>query len=511
MKPYKLKQGTCQWSFQRSRAKIQGFCGSFANGKSTGMIVKALRLVRDYPGSLGLMGRSTYPKLNDTLRKDFLAWCPPSWIKKRPTQDDNSCYFVNGSVVHFRYIAQKGKTSEDGSTTSNLLSATYDWIVVDQIEDPEIGHKDFLDLLGRLRGETPYKPSLAKGEKEDETMPSDGPRWFMFGANPCSGWVFNKVIRPWQRWYDRGIFSDDLIVDEESQLPLMELFESDIYANATNLRPDYIKSLEASYKGQMRERFLKGKWVSFEGLVYDTFDEQRNTLTRDQMIKHLLNCRKRHVRVRVMEAYDFGNVSPSCYLLSFVDELGRVFIIDGFYQAGFGYEFHPPAIMEVRYKYMGLLNTKEPILADPAIFRKQVVQGRTTGTSIAKLLREGGVEVAPAQSDVKAGVAKVSSYWSGRDDVEHILTSEMPGPMLYVCQDLTWYIDEITNYHWKKNPFGDNTDEPMDRNDHAMDCTKYLLSRLPEASRIVVPKDVLPPQWKFWHEFDPKERRYSRV
>jgi hypothetical protein len=33
------------------------------------------------------------------------------------------------------------------TSSSNLLSATYDWIVVDQIEDPEITEKDFLDFL----------------------------------------------------------------------------------------------------------------------------------------------------------------------------------------------------------------------------------------------------------------------------------------------------------------------------------------------------------------------------
>ena len=138
MKAYNLEEDSVQWNFWHSRAKIQGMTGSFANGKSTALIVgKALKLIREYPGCTGLMARATYPKLNDTLRKDFLMWCPPHWITKRPTQDDNSCYFTNKSAVHFRYIAQRGKMSEDGTTTSNLLSATYDWIIVDQIEDPE--------------------------------------------------------------------------------------------------------------------------------------------------------------------------------------------------------------------------------------------------------------------------------------------------------------------------------------------------------------------------------------
>ena len=45
-----------------------------------------------------------------------------------------------------------------------LLSATYDWIGLDQIDDPGITHKDFLDLLGRLRGDTPYR--VEEGEED---------------------------------------------------------------------------------------------------------------------------------------------------------------------------------------------------------------------------------------------------------------------------------------------------------------------------------------------------------
>jgi hypothetical protein len=117
---------------------------------------------------------------------------PPDWIKKMPTQDDNTCYLTNSTIVNFRYISQRGKQNVDGSTTSNLLSATYDWIGIDQIEDPEIVHKDLLDLMGRLRGQTPYRPD---GE-EDTTMPDSGPRWLMLTSNPTSNWVYKEIIKP---------------------------------------------------------------------------------------------------------------------------------------------------------------------------------------------------------------------------------------------------------------------------------------------------------------------------
>jgi hypothetical protein len=255
MPNYNLKRGSLQWGFNTSRAKMQIFGGAFANGKTTALVIKSLQLAKDYPGCNGLLARETYPKLNDTLRKEFFKWCPADWIRKRPTQEDNTCYMHNGSTINFRYVSQRGKNTADGSSSSNLLSATYDWIGVDQIEDPGIGHKDLLDLMGRLRGQTPYRPA----ESNDSTMPSTGPRWVMLTANPSPNWFFKEIVQPYLIWKKSGVRTPKLIVDTETGSPIMELYEGSTYTNAENLPPDYIKGLESTYKGQMRERFLEGK------------------------------------------------------------------------------------------------------------------------------------------------------------------------------------------------------------------------------------------------------------
>ena len=80
MPTFKLHRGSLQERFLKSRAKIQIYGGGFANGKTATSCIKAIELAKDYPGSNGLMARSTYPKLNDTLRKEFLKWCPVDWI-----------------------------------------------------------------------------------------------------------------------------------------------------------------------------------------------------------------------------------------------------------------------------------------------------------------------------------------------------------------------------------------------------------------------------------------------
>jgi hypothetical protein len=508
MPNYRLQEGTAQHGFQMSRAKVQIFGGGFANGKTTGLVIKSLSLCKAYPGCMGLLGRETYPKLNDTLRKEFFKWCPTHWVKKRPTQEDNSCYLINGSVVHFRYVAQRGKsTNEDGTTTSNLLSATYDWIGLDQIDDPGITHKDFLDLLGRLRGDTPYR--VDEGE-EDATMPSDGPRWLMMTLNPSQNWAYHELIKPFIDWRDRKIFSPKLLIDSDTQVPIIDLQESDTYQNKANLKPDFIKTLETTYKGQMRERYLLGKWAAFEGLVHPEFDTARHVLKREVMLDVLQKCRDRHVKVQSIEGYDFGIVTPTCYMLGFVDDYGRVFILDGFYHPNFDVMQHANVIREIRARYHGLLFVNEPIIADPAIFRRIVVAGQAVrSTTIARILKDAGLNLRAGSSDVLSGIAKVNSYIAGTQRVTHTVTGERPGPLLYVADELPWFQDEVMGYYWKRDTQGKNIDEPVDHNDHAMNTIKYMLSKLPDPSEIKIPEDTLPPSWTYWQEMSTEDYRLS--
>jgi len=271
---YKVHEGSLHDRFQRSHKKIQLIGGGYGNGKTTAAVIKGLTLAREYPGCNGLVARATYPKLKATIRKEFVNWCPASWIARDVDSKDNLIELLNGSVINFSHIQQSGKQHE--STTSNLLSATYDWIIIDQIEDPEIVEKDFNDLLGRLRGQTVY-------QGDDETMPTSGPRWMIAMCNPTRGWVFRKLVKPLK---DReiGIRNPDLLVDEKSQEPIIELFEGSTYDNAANLPADFITTLESSYKGQMRSRFLLGEWGAYEGLVYPQYSVETNVIKYEVML-----------------------------------------------------------------------------------------------------------------------------------------------------------------------------------------------------------------------------------
>jgi hypothetical protein len=499
MPTYNLEEGTPQHQFAQSKIKIQMFGGGFGNGKTAALCIKALRLAALYPGSNGLLARDEYKKLNDTLRKEFFIWCPAGWIKKMPTKEDNSCYFKNGSVINFRYVAQRGKSSETGDTTSNLLSATYDWIGVDQVEDPAISYKDFLDLMGRLRGSAAYRPS---DEEFDEEMPKSGPRWLMLTCNPTHNWVYKKLVFPLITYQKKGLITEDLIISPRTGTPMIELIEGSTYTNRKNLSDDFLEGMEGTYKGQMRERYLMGKWAAFEGLVYPEFDENIHGVSIEMIEAHLADLLRRHYVVEAFEIYDYGKAVPTCYCFGFVDDWGRVFILDGFYKPEMQLPEQAKKIKEIRRQWLTEISIESPINADPDMFKRKVVSGyKSKGETIADLFKvEHGIRMRPGLNDNKTGIAKVSAYLNGAHHIENPFTGARPGPLFYYSDRLEFISNEFQNYFWRRNPMGSNMDEPMDRDDHFMTALKYGLSKLPSPSELHIPASALPKPWEFWHE-----------
>ena len=504
-KEYILKQNGLHERFFASRAKVQFFGGGYGNGKTSAMTVKSLQLAEDYPGLAALFARSTYPKLNDTLRKTFEDFCPEDWIASFPKSknSENSATLTNGSKFNFRYISQKTST-EDGGKTSNLLSATYDLIVVDQIEDPEITYKDFLDLFGRLRGSTLYRGN-------DPTMPRTGPRWMMISSNPTRNWVYTKIIAPLKKYQATGEITEDLLCErDEYRRPilidgkpiiLIELFEGSTYENAHVLEKDFITTLQSIYTGQMGERFLKGMWSSYEGLVYPSFDPNKHMIDHHRMLGYLNQLRSEGYIVPFVESYDYGIASPSCYLLAFVDPFGNVCVIDGYYKKEYILEEQAEKIVELRNKYRA--NTRF-VYGDPDIFRKKAGQKQTVGKSITELFYEINPEImfVRGNNDIKNGIVKVTSYLNGYKHHINPFDGSYVSPYIFFSKNLQFLEDEFNGYFWKENKHGEKDDEPTDKSDHAMDSLKYLLSEVPETATLYKRSLLSPSHLTQWTEIE---------
>lgn len=500
---YIIEEGSVHERFLQSRAQIQLFGGGFGNGKTSAICVKTLSILRDYPGCNGLIARATFPKLNDTIRKEFKKWCPPSFINSFPESknSDNTAKFTNGSMCNFRYIAQQGKQLEQ--STSNQLSATYDFVAVDQVEDPEITEKDFYDLLGRLRGNAVYRG-------RDPTMPKIGPQFMMLSCNPNAGWVYRRIVRPLKLYLDTGRVTDELLCDRDSeQRPvltngkptlLIDLFEGPTHANYRNLTTKYIKLLESTYTGQMRDRYLLGEWASYEGLVYPQWDDTRHVIPHNDMLNYLddLTMYQRYNPTWI-EGYDFGIASPSCYLLAFVDPDYKVHILDGFHRKEFDVKDQAAAILAIRARY-GVGDSI--IFADPSIFRRMRVNSATVGKSTPDLFWDyGKLRFRRGNNDILNGILKVQSYLAVQGSLRHPYSGDSYSPLLFCSDKLDFIPDEMSAYMWKRDAHDVPQDNPIDDNDHAMDTIKYLLSEQPDVGTITSELNDVP-AYMMWREAD---------
>jgi len=232
-------------------------------------------------------------------------------------------------------------------------------------------------------------------------------------------------------------------------------------------------------------------------------------LPRDFMMDHLQDCLKRHVEVKFVEAYDFGLSSPTCYMLAFVDEWGRVFVVDGFYRPSFHYTKHGTEIERIRneWSFDGTLEIgQNPINADPSIYKHRTIDGHSeTGQTVSDLITdmERNLRFRPANNDIVSGIAKVGAYLADKDGVPHpTIEGRDASPLIFFSESLDWYVDEVVNYYWMRDSSNRQIDEPQKHNDHAMDTKKYLLSFLPPPSEIKPPKPKLPPAYLQWHEVD---------
>lgn len=469
---------------------MQVIGGGFANGKTAASCVKAIRIAKDYPGSNGIIAMATYAQLNDTIREEYFKWVPHNWVAKWPTVANNTLVMKNGSKVNFRYLQQKGKSQADGITSSNLLSATYDYAIVDQIENPAITYKDYLDLFGRLRGSTPYKGT-------DETMPTTGPRWLILTANPAFNWFYHKVIRPVQLYRDTGQIDDALPYDPDEEKCLVDLFEAATYENQHNLEPDFIKALEATYTGQYRSRYLGGEWGAFEGLVYPSFNPKQHIVPHEQIMQYLFKCKSLGLTLEPFQGYDFGLAEPSAFLFGFTTPGGMPIVVDGFYRPCNDIRFDAEEIHRLYMQYGAYIDvSREPIMADPAIFKRSVFKQSGSGaTTIASIFQNDyNLYLKRGQNDITSGIAKVNSYLNinnypspvhGYEIENDLVIRESHGPAIAFSNRLPWIANEFSSYFWKMGPHQERIDEPIDRNNHAMDALKYALSYLPSAHEIM--------------------------
>lgn len=479
-----------QLYFFESKKEVAGFTGGYGNGKTAVLGLTAITIASQYEGARVLVGRATRPKLEDSTKPELIKWLPSDWVESWPSERRNNIKFKHtNSTIEFRHIRQEGKGK--GEEQSNLLSATYDAILVDQMDDPEFGYKDFEDLIGRLRGNAKYIG-------DDPSMPRFGPQYFRFTANPTRNWLFREIVNPYFIYKKSGIITQRLFHNEETRQPIVEVFNAPSSANVKHTGKGYITRMSIVFRGAMRKRFILGAWDAYEGLIYPDYDHAVHVIEHVRLQEHIA-----HMIIKgemgLVECYDYGQASPSCYMLAFVDTEGNIFVVDGFYRPNYRIKDQADEIKRIRDAWKIL--PRDPIFADPDIFKKKQGGKNEVAIAVASIFEECGILMQRGNNDIDSGIEKVSSYLQIDKMHKHPITGNYGAPREFFSSKLEFFDNEISDYYWNKNTTGQNVDKPRGVNDHAMDALRYMHTRRPKVMGMLPTKfKLLNPGIFAWHE-----------
>lgn len=196
------------------------------------------------------------------------------------------------------------------------------------------------------------------------------------------------------------------------------------------------------YSGTFYQRFIEGKWVAVEGLIYPYMSQNSSfcKIPNLEFSEYALSC-------------DYGIVNPtSCGLWGKFD--GIWYRIDEYY-----YDSRKEGETrtdEEHYQYICDLIGNRQI--------SQMTVDPSAASFITLIKRHGKLNVIPAKNNVVDGIREVSTALKKGD--------------IKICDKCTNSIREFSLYRWNDNG---NRDTPVKENDHAMDDIRYFVTTIMNA------------------------------
>lgn len=206
------------------------------------------------------------------------------------------------------------------------------------------------------------------------------------------------------------------------------------------LPKEYIEAVSKEYTGVFYDRFILGKWVKAEGLVYPFFN--KSCLYSDKLEPNQVGC-------EYYVSMDYGTQNPTAMLLWCVNFREHIaYIIKEYYHCG-----RETGIQKTDSDYYKdlceLVNgyNIESIIIDPS-----------ASSFIAEIRKWNRYNVRKANNDVLEGIRKTGAY--------------LKDGKIKINENCPNTIQEFELYSW--NPKGIDKDSVIKENDHAMDSIRYF-------------------------------------
>ena len=208
------------------------------------------------------------------------------------------------------------------------------------------------------------------------------------------------------------------------------------------LTKEYVDSLKREYQGIWYDRYVEGKWVLADGLVYGNFDESTHVIPSapGPAEYYVVGC-------------DAGTTNPTAFVL-----------------VGYNPKYFPNMWVEKEYHWDSRTELRQKTNSEyaddmKAFIRDKNVRAVYIDPSAASLKlefsRSGIRSVMDADNDVLNGISFTASLLG--NGTLKILSS---------CKNL---IKEIQSYRWDSRASERGVDKPIKENDHVLDSLRYVL------------------------------------
>lgn len=204
---------------------------------------------------------------------------------------------------------------------------------------------------------------------------------------------------------------------------------------------------KATFTGVFYQRFILGRWVISEGVVYDMFDDTLNVYRDDQRPVDLEWTGQRTI------AIDYGTTNPMRFL-DIYDYDGTLYV---------DREYSWDSRLEHRQKTDGeYADDLERFVGDNAC---EIIVDPSAASFIAELRRRGFF-VTPADNEVLDGIRRTATLLGKRKILIH-----------NTCACL---IDEMGTYLWDDKAAMHGVEKPLKERDHSCDALRYRVNALPD-------------------------------
>ncbi len=204
---------------------------------------------------------------------------------------------------------------------------------------------------------------------------------------------------------------------------------------------------ERMYTGVFYQRFIEGKWVLADGVVYDNFDKETmvvDTPDVNSITRYVVSC-------------DYGALNPTVFLLWGFSN-GVWYCLREYYfdarqaskTGGSQAQKSDDQYANDLEQFLGRINA--PIILDPS------------AVHFAIKLQQRGHQVIPANNDVLDGIRLTQSLMSnGR---------------IKFAKGLNNLFKELASYVWDDKATQHGEDKVVKEHDHAMDAMRYFCMKI---------------------------------